>query len=246
MITFVAQFEIFIMKNILVLFVLSLLIFSCKQDPKSSESGNNETPVDLVSKGQRYQDSLKIVNKLKSKDQPVTAEIVQKLLNEGETKIIVPKDENGFSIPNVCSILKEEDIAAAFGISASDIRESSGNRGNVPGDTSKSCFWRWSNSGLLIQVSTNPLPEEVTDWGTRYINTKKSTGERMMGENEGSYIFKDFDGPGKHNIYNDELGRYYSAIDEDYIVALIFNGNFDSKKKLEIASDLMGRIIRRM
>lgn len=233
-------------RNLLLGIICSIaLLASCKSDT-SDPVATTEVSGNPVTKSEtRERDSLQIVKKLESGGRDVIPEEISKMLDQTEELKQKSLAKKG-GIPSVCPLLSPSDIASAFGIDESTVKESDGNRQPKPNSNSKSCFWRWNDSGIVVQISDNPLPEEVNDWGTRYINTKKSTGEKMMSSPEERYLFTDFKGPGKYNIYNPDLGKFYATKGEDLIISLIFNGNFNKRKQLNIAKELLDAIFDKL
>lgn len=258
--TFAAHLKVELMTNIkwfTVSVILIIALFSCKSDPK--ETSNTVAPVaEMAVKPElfkytpteRAKDSLKMVEKMGAVRGEVDAEEITAMLDQNEQKAIrknqaktegkSAKTNGGEKrLPPVCSMLSQADIAKLFGVAEETVKESSGNKGTIESDKSTSCFWRWANSGILIQVSSNPMGDEVTDWCTRYINAKKSSGEKVVDASAKRSLFVDFNGPGDANIYNATQGRYYVAKGEEYILSLIFNGNMDNKRQMKIAKEIL-------
>ena len=222
---------------------------SCKSDatesagPKTVAEKLKEQAKAASTKTARYRrDSLDAAAKLRSSGKEVTDDAVKKML-----KADVAAKPTNSKIPTPCNLLNEKEVSEAFGVYEADVVESDGKRRSKGNENSKSCFWRWQGGGVLVQISQNPLPDEVNDWSTRYIDTKKSTGEHnVSGSTSEKFLYKDFSGPGKHNVYNEQLSRYYSTQGEDFIVTLIFNGDMTKKKELGLAKDLMARIFKKI
>jgi len=98
-----------------------------------------------------------------------------------------------------------------------------------------SCFFKWpngliANSGIFLQLSENPLPEEVTDYATYFIKGKLEGGEMdMHGEN---YKYIPYDHIGTAGAYCAEQGKYFWQISPERVFMLAFNtGNSASKEK---------------
>jgi len=197
---------------------------------------------------ERRSDSLVFANKLFSKDGSYDPSDISRMLDEeavNRTRGKAPRRAKG-ELLNPCRAITTREIAELFDIPQESITMSNGNKGKVKEDKSTSCFWRWGNEGIVVQISSNPLPDEVSDWATRYMNTKKSNGEKTLGDSNASFIFKDFDGPGSHNIYNREMARFYSSNGEDMIIALIYNGNMEAKKQLRSAQEILAKIFEEL
>lgn len=221
------------------------LLIACKSDgpevvgPMTTAEKLKEQARNSSTKSAQYrQDSLDIAAKLRSTGKKPTDASIKELLSSSNDK-----KANNSKIPIPCDMLTELEVSKAFDVSEVDVVETDGKRRSQGNENSKSCFWRWTGGGVLVQISQNPLPDEVNDWCTRYINTKKSSGEHNMnGSKSEKFLYKDFNGPGKHNVYNEQLGRYYSTLGEDFIVTMIFNGDYSKKKELGLAKELMSSV----
>lgn len=263
----------YILSSLLFVFFL-LLTVSCKNDPKNQEEGSlTETAEDSNAKARqvvkevsyskeeiaaanatgkysaedRMKDSIQFADKLFARDGSYDVSQISNLLDNEAVKrsagkVVRPEGQ----LLNPCRAITTREIAELFDLPQESVSMSMGNKGKVKEDTSTSCFWRWGNEGVVVQISSNPLPDEVEDWATRYMNTKKSSGEQSLGDSQESFVFKDFDGPGTYNIYNRNTGRYYASQGEEIIVALIFNGNMDAKKQMRSAKVILEKIFENM
>jgi len=134
-----------------------------------------------------------------------------------------PKVEVGPKLPSACSLINEATIAKIIGVEADYIAQKDGSGKSA---TQRSCFFRWEhegipNSGVLIQVQKNPLPDEFPEWAAYYVNAKKNQGDKAP-DGTSTYRYKDFPGYGVAGAYSSELGRYYWRTKNDivYMVAL--------------------------
>lgn len=241
------------------MFICVSLLFSCKSDPKETtienDSVSEKVEEVVYSKRTRKIDSLKMVEKMTKVYGEVDEQEIIKMLDQNAEKAKTKKVNNTIAkgrggaektMPSVCSVFTPEEIADLFEVDVAEVKEASGNKGTVPNDKSRSCFWRWSTTGIMLQVSTNPLPEEVDDWCTRYINTKKSSGEKAVSSPGKQFTYVDFDGPGTENIYNEGLGRYYVTQEEEYIISLVFNGNIGKSKQRKAAKKILDKMYKNL
>lgn len=136
-------------------------------------------------------------------------------------------------VPDACSLVSVEEIAKIFGISASDIRLKDASHTKSP--FTRSCFFRWDgaspNTGILIQVQANPVQEEYAEWVSLFISSKRTTGEKTMGDNE-TFKYEKMEGLGDDGSYSHRLGKYFWRDGDKYAFMIAFNTN--SAKKLQM------------
>ena len=125
-------------------------------------------------------------------------------------------------LPNACELLSDNFIAQTIGIDAAAITLKDGS--NSASKHAKACFFRWDhndipNSGVLIQVQENPLPDEIDDWAAYYIQAKINQGETNPNTME-STRFKSYKGLGISGAYSYDLHRYLWRTDEGLVFML--------------------------
>lgn len=218
--------------------LFTCLIASCKSDPKM-ESNSQLSEKERSIKA----DSMKLVEQFKQNGDKVDGDMIsQKLRGQNSEGTSVKVDAD--LIPDACEMLKAKLVADEFDVREADILISNGQRRKSNNNSSKSCFWRWTGGGILIQISRNPLPDEIPNWTEKYMSSKRSSGERNIENGKTvQYEFKEFDGPGAENLYSHELGRYYSVFQEKYVVSLIFNNNMKETKQKAIAITLLKNVM---
>lgn len=213
------------------------LLWSCKNDPKTPSKNDILNPAQEESGSYSYsRDSAQIAEKLKRSGQEVSPEKIDAIINEA-------KNIEQNQLPKACDLLKAKLVADEFDVREANIIISDGKRRSEGTQHSSSCFWRWTGGGILVQVNRNPLPDEIPNWTDKYIDAKKTQGERNIENGETKkYQFKEFKGPGTENLYNHQLGRYYCEYDERFIVSLIFNYNMEEKQQLKAAQKFLESI----
>ena len=136
-------------------------------------------------------------------------------------------------VPDACSLVSVEEIAKIFGISASDIKQKDASHTKSP--FTRSCFFRWDgaspNTGILIQVQANPVQEEYAEWVSLFISSKRTTGEKTMGDNE-TFKYEKMEGLGDDGSYSHRLGKYFWRDGDKYAFMIAFNTN--SAKELQM------------
>jgi len=138
-------------------------------------------------------------------------------------KRLTPKERS--ALPNACDLLSDNFIAKTIGIDAASITLKDGT--NSASQYAKACFFRWDykgvpNSGVLIQVQENPLPEEIDDWAAYYIQAKINQGETNPNTME-STKFKPYKDLGVTGAYNYEMHRYLWRTEDDIVFMIALN-----------------------
>jgi membrane-bound lytic murein transglycosylase len=130
----------------------------------------------------------------------------------------------GPSLPSACSLLTEAFIGKVIGVDSDYISVKDGSGKSL---TQRSCFFRWdhdgeANSGVLVQIQTNPLPDEFPDWASYYIAAKKNHGDKSA-DGSSTYRYKDFTTVGVSGAASYDLGRYYWRDAQDRVFMVAFN-----------------------
>ncbi len=132
----------------------------------------------------------------------------------------------GGIIPNACLLVPKEKLASILGVDVNQVNQKDGS--STQSKFSRSCFFRWEhdgipNSGVLLQVQKNPVPDEFEAWATSFIAAKKESGETDFSGASEVFKYKDFPGIGTAGAYSHQLGKYYWRIDNDYVCMIAFN-----------------------
>ena len=147
-----------------------------------------------------------------------------------DPKLIV-RQQVKTNLPSACSLIDEKTIGRTIGVSPEKITLKDGSSRKA--EHSQSCFFRWEhkgipNSGVLIQIQDNPIPDEFPDWASAYVAAKINQGEQMP-DGSGSYRYKRMDGLGDSGGYSAELDRYVWRVGKDYVFMVAFNLSGESE-----------------
>lgn len=220
----------------LLLFVI-LVCIGCKSDPSVSKeqasSVNTESSKDL-------KDMTAQELKEHFKDDPQVLEKIRQRQNSGGDLSDFYQSKNESGIPNPCSFVDAKFLASNLKASEGHVTEKQGKMSAGIAKTSRSCFWQWNNGGLVIQISTNPMPDDLPNYISKFLTTKKSFGDNNLdGEHKSKFI--DFEGPGTMNIKHQESGRYYVSKGDDYLIMLMFQGKKKNYDRLvsKISSNIL-------
>lgn len=158
---------------------------------------------------------------------------------------LVGKKPPKTNLPSACTLIRDSDIAKIINVNANEITLKDGS-GSFS-QHSQSCFFRWThngvpNSGILIQVQDNPLPDEFPEWASYYVAAKINQGEQKP-DGSGSFRYKrQANGLGQAAAYSNELSRYIWRINNEYVFMVAFNLPGGEAQKIKWAEDI-GKVV---
>ncbi|MBT8231544.1 MAG: hypothetical protein HKO66_15105 [Saprospiraceae bacterium] len=150
------------------------------------------------------------------------------------------------NLPEPCGLLTDDFIGKVIGVDKNAITLKDGSSPATP--YARSCFFRWDhlgtpNSGVLIQVQDNPVPDEFPDWAPYYIQAKRNQGEKSP-DGSLSYKYKKLDGLGVDGAYSFELHRYLWRDAKNYVYLIAFNLPSTEGEELEWAKKLGAEVMK--
>ncbi len=165
---------------------------------------------------------------------------------KAKAKPTPPKNiDIGPKLPDPCALVSESFIGKLIGVDPLYIGKKDGSGKSF---TQRSCFFRWehdgiANSGVLIQVQKNPIPDEFPDWAAYYVNAKKNEGDKAP-DGSSTYRYKDFPGFGVTGAYSSDLGRYYWRLKNDVVFMVALNMPEAKETQLEWARAIATEVSR--
>ena len=151
-------------------------------------------------------------------------------------------------VPHACDVLNPKIVAKTIGVDQAGISVKDGSSKASP--YAKSCFFRWEhrgipNSGVLLQIQDNPVPDEFPEWPAYYIQAKKTEGEKAP---DGSleYKYNDFSGVGVDGAYNFELHRYMWRDAKGFVYLIAFNLPASESEELEWARKIGTEVMKKL
>lgn len=163
----------------------------------------------------------------------------QKEVEKKEGEIFTNRQE---FLPDACALMSIDNLKSIIGETVGEVQIKDAT--NAQSKNVKSCFFRWEhegmpNSGMLMQVQGNPLPDEFPDWAKVFVESKKTSGEKSLaaGGGELEYMYKNFP-VGIDGAYNFELGKYYWRVDNEMVLMLAFNLPVDESIVVDWATQL--------
>ncbi len=238
----------------LIFSIASLTIFqSCEPDANSSTQGTTSLPKET----KPVQEIKKQDNPVQAKDNRAEAERRQQVaknvpvqeqpagantagkLQQQQVQKSQDKSEINSSVilPNACTLVSKAKISSIIGVKALDVQQKDGS--SKQSKFSRSCFFRWEhegvpNSGILLQVQKNPVPDEFAGWATSFIDSKKENGETDFSGAGEVFKYKNLPNLGSAGAYSHELGKYYWRVDDKFVCMVAFN-IMDSTEKEQLS-----------
>lgn len=139
-------------------------------------------------------------------------------------------------VPDACSLITASEIESIFGLSAGIVKQKDASSTKSP--YTRSCFYRWDgavpNTGILLQVQANPVPEEYDGWVSLFVESKRTSGEKTLGSDE-TFLYDKLEGLGDAGAYSHRLGKYIWRSKNDYVFMIAFNTNSDPEVQMKNA-----------
>ncbi len=164
--------------------------------------------------------------------------------NNLPTEIGPPVDPKTLKMPSTCSLISAADVKSIFNAKSDvNVKDASDEKEK----NSRACFFRWDdpatpNAGIMIQLQTNSVFEDYPEYIANYIPNKISNGEMTM-ESDTPIKYSKFDANGRNGAYSFQQGRFYWAMDNNYIIALYFNvSTLNEKSMVKAAEKIIAKV----
>jgi hypothetical protein len=155
------------------------------------------------------------------------------------------KDASKLTIPDPCTLISVNGLNSALGITGTpEIKSGS----KVPRPAERSCFFRFedprlANSGVMLQIMTNPQPTEIDDYPSLVIDGKIKDGEQSP-QDKTPKKFKVWNELGYPGCYSYDAAKYHWRIGSKYIFLLAFNTKHTEAEQKQIALTLGKEIMK--
>jgi len=237
------------MKTIYLLLFFALSLASCNQDKKPTNDVK-----DALANGLSKDSAAKPASgSLKSSEKGGAITIAEKAAEYNSPEAIAKRKvekfaKQGFdmSVPDACTLLSTKTVSEIMKTDIKGVEIKDGSNANSK--HSRSCFWKWddpgiSNAGVMVQVMTNPVPNEVPEYLRLFIDSKRTEGEQAFNSNE-NYKYKNFDGFGDDGAYSHDMHKYLWRIGEEYSFMIAFNTTLQERKELAAAKKIAEEVMR--
>jgi hypothetical protein len=203
----------------------------------NGENASNTTNTSTITSSQSR------IDQANTENQPQTIKFGEAKKSETYTTIIPdqPVGKNGkrnLPIPDPASLISSATIKSIFKLSgAPEIKQ-----GSKPKPNDRSTFFRFDdpgkpNGGIMLQILTNPMPEEIDDYPALVIDSKIKDGE-MTPYDKTPKKFTPWNELGNGGCYSYEAGKYHWKIDDRYIFMLAFNTSQTEAQQKAAASQI--------
>ncbi len=169
---------------------------------------------------------------------------------EGKSgKAAEPKTNfNSEGIPDACDLMTPETIARYVNQPVESIFPADGSSPQNP--KARACFFKWDgsdmpNAGVMVQLQRNPVQEDVPEYFTYLISSKKTEGEKDPGSNV-VMKYKDWPGFGDDGAYSTEAGKYVWRVGNDWAFMIAFNTVLPPKAQKVAAHALAQEVMSNM
>ena len=144
---------------------------------------------------------------------------------------------NKEGVPDACDLLSKETIARYVRQPVESIIPADGSSSQSP--KARACFFKWdgsalANAGVMIQLQKNPVIEDVPEYFTYLISSKKTEGEKNPATGT-TMKYSDWPGFGDDGAYSTEAGKYVWRVGNDWVFMIAFNTVLEPKAQ-EVAA----------
>lgn len=149
-------------------------------------------------------------------------------------------------VPDACTLVSTSTIAALVGTDAGAIEIKDGSNANSK--HSRSCFFKWddpgmANAGVMVQVMTNPVVDDVPNYLTLFIDSKKTQGEQAFNSKD-TYLYKDFKGFGDDGAASFDMHKYLWRTGDDFAYMVAFNTTLNERQELAAAKKIATEVMQ--
>ena len=155
---------------------------------------------------------------------------------------------NKEGIPDACDLLSAETIAKYVKAPASSIFLADGSSPQTP--KARACFFKWDgselpNAGVLVQLQKNPVADDVPEYFTYLISSKKTEGEKDPVSPE-IIKYKDWPKFGDDGAYSTVAGKYVWRVGNDWSFMIAFNTTLSDKAQKRAAEAFAKEVMSNM
>ena len=146
-------------------------------------------------------------------------------------------------LEDMSQLVALEDIAKALSLDPAQIKKVPSSSDNV-----NTCFFKWDdpnfpNTGIMMQVKTNPYPLDLPEWAMVTMSGLRQDGEATLGENF-THRYKDLGGMATEGLYNADIGKYYWRLTDKVVLFLAFNTIHEQEEQFQIATEIGTHMIK--
>jgi len=145
-------------------------------------------------------------------------------------------------LEDMSQLVPLQNIADALSLEVSQLKKVPNRAAN-----SNTCFFKWEdpsfpNTGIMMQVKTNPYPSDLPNWAMVTMNRLRANGENGLVED--NYRYKELPGMATEGLCNADIGKYYWRFSDEVILFLAFNTMHEQDEQIKIANNLGAQMIK--
>ena len=221
--------------------IIVMIVISCKPDTASK---SNEGVVNAKQENQTVANN-------NSKSVPTTGGQSATLRTKDSKSGSVTESGTNFNsegIPDACDLMTPETIARYVNQPVESIFPADGSSPQNP--KARACFFKWDgsalpNAGVMVQLQRNPVQEDVPEYFTYLIASRKTDGEKDPGSDV-VIKYKDWPGFGDDGAYSTEAGKYVWRVGNDWAFMIAFNTVLPPKAQKVAAHALAQEVMSNM
>ena len=212
----------------LLLLLAVLMIISCNPDKAAVKESDSKMPIETELKPEQIE--------LSTETGQQTAKTAKKT------------NYNIEGIPDACDLLSAETISRYVRQPVESIFLADGSSPKNP--KARACFFKWdgsaiANAGVMVQLQRNPVQEDVPEYFTYLISSKKTDGEKDPAGG-GTIKYKDWPGFGDDGAYSYVAGKYVWRVGNDWSFMIAFNTVLTEKAQKVAAETFANEVMSNM
>jgi len=224
------------------LLLVVLVVISCK--PDGASNANTTKANDQKEIQNSKENNQKAASQSKDRNQTAKEQVSTLKTNDskGGTQAKSQTNFNKEGIPDACDLLSAKTVAKYVRQPEGSIFLADGSSPQNP--KARACFFKWdgselANAGVMVQLQRNPVQEEVPEYFTYLISSKKTEGEKDPAS-KSVIKYNDWPGFGDDGAYSTEAGKYVWRVGNDWSFMVAFNTVLEPKAQ-KVAADAFAR-----
>jgi hypothetical protein len=219
-----------------ILLMAMVLIVSCKPDTGTKSTDTEATAQEGAEVSKEVGESA-MTPDANGQNGKIAAQ-AEKIQSAGQPKTNFNKE----GIPDACDLLSVETIAKYVNQPSNSIFAADGS--SPQNLKARACFFKWDgsaipNAGVMVQLQRNPVQEEVPEYLTYLISSKKTEGDNDP-VTKSVIKYKDWPGFGDDGAYSTEAGKYVWRVGSDWAFMIAFNTDLPPNAQ-KVAADAFAR-----
>lgn len=229
--------------------MIVLFVMSCKPETKTNGAETATEATETRDQNRNNSNAIPVPNNAQKVGDPS---------RKGSPKTMMDKDgnspkskETNFNkegIPDACDLLSTKTISRYVRQPAESIFMADGS--SPQNQKARACFFKWdgsalANAGVMVQLQRNPVEEDVPEYFTYLISSKKTDGEKDPASDT-VIKYKDWPGFGDDGAYSTVAGKYVWRVNNDWAFMIAFNTVLEAKAQKAAAEAFAKEVMSNM